>query len=112
MHGHDETGLYYLHADRLGSTMATTNGSGNTVDDHGYYAYACDRRGSELRTDRRFTGRSADLQKTADRRSADNDPRFSANPRFYNLPCAQRQHTGRTHPLHVHRATTGKKIFP
>jgi len=26
--------------------------------------------------------RSADLQKTADRRSADNDPRFSANPRF------------------------------
>ena len=40
--------------------MATTNESGNTVADHGYYAYGRDRRGSELRTDRRFTGQQSD----------------------------------------------------
>ena len=55
-----ETRLYYLHADQLGSTALTTNASGNAVDDHGYYAYGKDRRGSELRTPQRFTGQQGD----------------------------------------------------
>jgi len=56
----DETGLTYLHADQLGSTALTTNGSGTTLDDHGYYAYGKDRRGSELHTTQRFTGQQGD----------------------------------------------------
>ena len=43
-----------------GSQRCVTNESGNTVADHGYYAYGRDRRGSELRTDRRFTGQQSD----------------------------------------------------
>ena len=50
----------YLHADPLGSTALTTNASGNAVDDHGYYAYGKDRRGSELHTTQRFTGQQGD----------------------------------------------------
>jgi len=49
-----------LHADPLGSTALTTNGSGTTLDDHGYYAYGKDRRGSELHTTQRFTGQQGD----------------------------------------------------
>jgi len=56
----DETGLTYLHADQLGSTALTTNASGTTLDDHGYYAYGKDRRGSELHTTQRFTGQQGD----------------------------------------------------
>ncbi len=55
----DETGLYYLHRDQLGSTVLVTN-NGNPIDDHGYNAYGRDRRGSELRTAQRFTGQQSD----------------------------------------------------
>jgi len=60
----DAAGLTYLHADRVpagrGSTALTTNASGTTLDDHGYYAYGKDRRGSELHTTQRFTGQQGD----------------------------------------------------
>ncbi len=52
--------LTYLHTDHLGSPVLTTNSSGTTVTDHGYYAYGLDRRGGELGTDHRFTGQKLD----------------------------------------------------
>ena len=52
--------MVYLHADQLGRNALTTNGSGATLDDHGYNAYGKDRRGSELRTAQRFTGQQGD----------------------------------------------------
>lgn len=78
----DETGLYYLHQDQLGSTLLVTNGSDNTVDGHGCYAYGRDRRGTELRNLQRFTGRTAAAQMNADCRRTNNHPRLSVHPRF------------------------------
>ena len=75
----------------VASAWLVTNGNGNTIDRQGYYAHSRDRRSSELRTPQRFTGRTADVQESADRCSADNNPRFPAHPRFSLLPFLDRR---------------------
>lgn len=52
--------LSYLQGDHLGSTVLTTNSSGNVTGNHGYYAYGKDRYGSEVGTENRFTGQKLD----------------------------------------------------
>ena len=52
--------LTYLHNDHLGSTVLTTNASGNSQGAKGYLAYGRDRTGNELATENRFTGQKGD----------------------------------------------------
>jgi len=52
--------LSYLHGDHLGSTFATTNGSGNFSGQEWYHAYGRYRGGHELGTENRFTGQKLD----------------------------------------------------
>jgi RHS repeat-associated protein len=52
--------LTYLHADHLGSIVATTNISGALTSSRGYRAYGNYRRGGDLPTDYRFTGQKQD----------------------------------------------------
>ena len=55
----NEHGLTYLHADHLGSTVLTTNGS-TSQGSSGYLAYGSQRSGNELGTENRFTGQKGD----------------------------------------------------
>ncbi|MCE7979970.1 MAG: RHS repeat-associated core domain-containing protein [Caldilinea sp. CFX5] len=56
--------LSYQHGDHLGSTVATTNGSGSTTGNTGYFAYGRQRTGNELGSapigHPRFTGQKLD----------------------------------------------------
>ena len=52
--------LSYLHGDHLGSTVATSNSSGNFSGQEWYHAYGRYRGGHELGTENRFTGQKLD----------------------------------------------------
>jgi RHS repeat-associated protein len=52
--------LTYLHGDHLGSTVLTTNGSGNFTGQDLRHAYGRQRAGTELGTENRFTGQKLD----------------------------------------------------
>jgi RHS repeat-associated protein len=52
--------LAHVHGDQLGSTVLTTNSSGNATGGEGYYAYGRFRVGNELGTENRFTGQKLD----------------------------------------------------
>jgi RHS repeat-associated protein len=52
--------LSYLHGDHLGSTVATSNSSGNFSGQEWYHAYGRYRGGHELGSENRFTGQKLD----------------------------------------------------